>query len=136
MAGDREEGRWDVDLRRIELDYQMEFAMCATLKEESDSAPDDPVLGALVPSRGERRILSHVWAHLNRQVMREPVLRQSEPAPSGLTKMLGPDDSHSRKTGEEMTAAEQGGRPRANRAVDWNRRPPAEVVVAQGLFSG
>ena len=25
---------------------------------------------------------------------------------------------------EMMTASEQGGRPRANRAEDWNRRPP------------
>ena len=32
-----------------------------------------------------------------------------------------------RKT-ERTTAAGQGGRPRANRAEDWNRRPPAEVA--------
>ena len=32
-----------------------------------------------------------------------------------------------RKTAR-MTAAGQGGRPRANRAEDWNRRPPAEVA--------
>ena len=34
-----------------------------------------------------------------------------------------------------MSATEQGGRPRANRAEDWNRRPPAEVVVTKDSYS-
>ena len=30
---------------------------------------------------------------------------------------------------KRMTATEQRGRPRANRAADWNRRPPAEIAA-------
>ena len=33
------------------------------------------------------------------------------------------------------TATEQRGRPRANRAEDWNRRPPAEGVVTKDSYS-
>ena len=38
----------------------------------------------LTPDQGERKTLSHVWAHLIRWVMRELVLRQSVPAESSL----------------------------------------------------
>ena len=105
-----------MDRRRNELDSLMVLVMCVMLKGESDSAPDVLVRIGLVPSRGERRTLSHVWAHLLRRVMRELALRQSDlvSLPAYLTR--------------KMSAAGQGGRPRANRAEDWNRRPPAEVV--------
>ena len=117
MADGREEVHSGADRRKSELGFRMGLVMCVMLKEESDSVPDDSVRIGLVPNRGERRTLSHVWAHLLRRVMRELVLRQSDPVP--LPAYL---------TRKKMSAAGQGGRPRANRAVDWNRRPPAEVV--------
>ena len=112
-----------MDRRRNELDSLMVLVMCVMLKGESDSAPDVLVRIGLVPSRGERRTLSHVWAHLLRQVKRELVLRPSD---------LAPLSAYSSRM--KASAAGQGGRPRANRAEDWNRRPPAEVVATRGLF--
>ena len=116
MADGREGVHSGADRRKNELGFRMGLVMSVMLKEESDSALDDSVQIGLVPSRGERRTLSHVWAHLLRRVMRELALRQSDlvSLPAYLTR--------------KMSAAGQGGRPRANRAEDWNRRPPAEVV--------
>ena len=116
MADGREEVHSGADRRKSELGFRMGLVMCVMPKEESDSVPDDSVRIGLVLNQGERRALSHVWAHLLRRVMRELALRQSDlvSLPAYLTR--------------RMSAAGQGGRPRANRAEDWNQRTPAEVV--------
>ncbi len=84
MDDDPEEDCWDADRRRISLGFRMRYLTCVVLMEESapavnlGSAPD-----GLALDQGERKSLSHVWAHLPRQVMRELVLRQSVPAANG-----------------------------------------------------
>ena len=58
----------------------MEYSTSVAQKEELDFAPaveSRLAPGGLEPDREERRILSHVWAHRFRQVMRELEPRQS-----------------------------------------------------------